>query len=110
MDIEPDEEWVKSLQDEGRAYQERDEDADVDESGELSSRATTCPEREDCRLDCFEGRHTHSNGCSIREVLRDVMEDVYLGLVMKEVVKEVIREVVRGLIWVARREVIQDVY
>ncbi|XP_046893218.1 F-box/LRR-repeat protein 5 [Hypomesus transpacificus] len=34
LDIEPDEEWVKSLQDEGRAYQERDEDADVDESDE----------------------------------------------------------------------------
>ncbi len=33
-DLEPDEDWVKSLQDEGRAYQEWDEDADVDESGE----------------------------------------------------------------------------
>uniref|UniRef100_A0A672PKX9 F-box and leucine-rich repeat protein 5 n=1 Tax=Sinocyclocheilus grahami TaxID=75366 RepID=A0A672PKX9_SINGR len=31
-DLEPDEDWVKSLQDEGRAYQEWDEDADVDES------------------------------------------------------------------------------
>uniref|UniRef100_A0A8C1XHI5 F-box and leucine-rich repeat protein 5 n=1 Tax=Cyprinus carpio TaxID=7962 RepID=A0A8C1XHI5_CYPCA len=31
-DQEPDEDWVKSLQDEGRAYQEWDEDADVDES------------------------------------------------------------------------------
>ncbi|XP_060934067.1 F-box/LRR-repeat protein 5 isoform X1 [Limanda limanda] len=29
---EPDDEWVKSLQNEGRAYQEWDEDADVDES------------------------------------------------------------------------------
>ena len=35
LNQEPDEEWVKSLQDEGKAYQEWDEDADVDESGEL---------------------------------------------------------------------------
>lgn len=34
VDQEPDEEWVKSRQNEGRAYQEWDEDADVDESGE----------------------------------------------------------------------------
>uniref|UniRef100_A0A667XSE4 F-box/LRR-repeat protein 5 n=1 Tax=Myripristis murdjan TaxID=586833 RepID=A0A667XSE4_9TELE len=32
LDQEPDENWVKSRQDEGRAYQEWDEDADVDES------------------------------------------------------------------------------
>ncbi|XP_018525596.1 F-box/LRR-repeat protein 5 [Lates calcarifer] len=32
LDQEPDEEWVKSRQNEGRAYQEWDEDADVDES------------------------------------------------------------------------------
>ena len=37
MDQEPDDDWVKSLQDEGRAYQEKDEDADVDESGEFES-------------------------------------------------------------------------
>ncbi|XP_051517379.1 F-box/LRR-repeat protein 5 isoform X1 [Myxocyprinus asiaticus] len=36
LDQEPDEEWVKSLQNEGRAYQEWDEDADVDESEEAS--------------------------------------------------------------------------
>lgn len=36
LDQEPDEEWVKSRQNEGRAYQEWDEDADVDESGEFS--------------------------------------------------------------------------
>ena len=35
LDQEPDEEWVKSRQNEGRAYQEWDEDADVDESGEV---------------------------------------------------------------------------
>ncbi|XP_016418508.1 F-box/LRR-repeat protein 5 isoform X1 [Sinocyclocheilus rhinocerous] len=35
-DQEPDEDWVKSLQDEGRAYQDWDEDADVDESEEAS--------------------------------------------------------------------------
>jgi len=33
-DQEPGEEWVRSRQNEGRAYQEWDEDADVDESGE----------------------------------------------------------------------------
>ncbi|XP_076014361.1 F-box/LRR-repeat protein 5 [Genypterus blacodes] len=32
LDQEPNEEWVKSREDEGRAYQEWDEDADVDES------------------------------------------------------------------------------
>lgn len=37
LDQEPDEEWVKSRQNEGRAYQEWDEDADVDESGEVLS-------------------------------------------------------------------------
>lgn len=36
LDQEPDEAWVKSLKDEGLAYQEWDEDADVDESGKLS--------------------------------------------------------------------------
>lgn len=34
LDQEPDEDWVTSRQNEGRAYQEWDEDADVDESGE----------------------------------------------------------------------------
>lgn len=32
-DQDPDEDWVQNLQEEGRAYQEWDEDADVDESG-----------------------------------------------------------------------------
>ncbi|KAM8874541.1 F-box/LRR-repeat protein 5 [Spinachia spinachia] len=36
LDQEPDDEWVKSLRNEGRAYQEWDEDADVDESDESS--------------------------------------------------------------------------
>nr|XP_040040640.1 F-box/LRR-repeat protein 5 [Gasterosteus aculeatus aculeatus] len=36
LDQEPDDEWVKSRQNEGRAYQEWDEDADVDESDESS--------------------------------------------------------------------------
>lgn len=35
LDQEPDEDWVRSRQNEGRAYQEWDEDADVDESGEV---------------------------------------------------------------------------
>lgn len=35
LDQEPDEQWVKSRENEGRAYQEWDEDADVDESGEV---------------------------------------------------------------------------
>lgn len=34
-DQDPDDEWVRNLQDEGRAYQEWDEDADVDESGNV---------------------------------------------------------------------------
>lgn len=34
LNQDPDEEWVKSRQNEGRAYQEWDEDADVDESDE----------------------------------------------------------------------------
>uniref|UniRef100_H3DJX9 F-box/LRR-repeat protein 5 n=1 Tax=Tetraodon nigroviridis TaxID=99883 RepID=H3DJX9_TETNG len=34
LDQEPDEDWVRSRQNEGRAYQEWDEDADVDESGQ----------------------------------------------------------------------------
>lgn len=43
LDQEPDEDWVKSLQDEGRAYQEWDEDADVDESGEAPPPSPTLP-------------------------------------------------------------------
>ena len=35
LDTEPDEEWVKNRRDESRAFQEWDEDADVDESGKL---------------------------------------------------------------------------
>lgn len=35
-DQDPDEDWVQNLQAEGRAYQEYDEDADVDESGNAS--------------------------------------------------------------------------
>lgn len=31
--MEPDEEWVKNREDECRAFQEWDEDADIDESG-----------------------------------------------------------------------------
>lgn len=32
-ETEPDEEWVKNRKDESRAFQEWDEDADIDESG-----------------------------------------------------------------------------
>lgn len=32
-ETEPDEEWVKNRKDECRAFQEWDEDADIDESG-----------------------------------------------------------------------------
>lgn len=35
LDQEPDDEWVKSRVNEGRAFQEWDEDADVDESGDV---------------------------------------------------------------------------
>lgn len=41
LDQDPDEDWVRSRQNEGRAYQEWDEDADVDESGEVL-RLITC--------------------------------------------------------------------
>lgn len=37
LDQEPDDDWIKSLQNDGRAYQEWDEDADVDESEEASA-------------------------------------------------------------------------
>lgn len=43
LDQEPDEDWVQSLQDEGRAYQEWDEDADVDESGKVPPQSPTLP-------------------------------------------------------------------
>lgn len=33
LDTEPDEEWVRNRKDESRAFQEWDEDADIDESG-----------------------------------------------------------------------------
>uniref|UniRef100_A0A8C8RZ14 F-box/LRR-repeat protein 5 n=1 Tax=Pelusios castaneus TaxID=367368 RepID=A0A8C8RZ14_9SAUR len=36
LDDEPDEEWVKNRKDEGRAFQEWDEDADIDESEEAA--------------------------------------------------------------------------
>lgn len=44
LDQDPDEDWVKSRQNEGRAYQEWDEDADVDESGEVWSVAMCIPQ------------------------------------------------------------------
>ncbi|XP_008944936.1 PREDICTED: F-box/LRR-repeat protein 5, partial [Merops nubicus] len=36
LEMEPDEEWVKNRQDESRAFQEWDEDADIDESEEAA--------------------------------------------------------------------------
>lgn len=39
LDPEPDEDWVSSRKDESRAYQERDEDADIDESGKEPARS-----------------------------------------------------------------------
>ncbi|XP_052396123.1 F-box/LRR-repeat protein 5 [Carassius gibelio] len=51
-DQEPDEDWVKSLQDEGRVYQEWDEDADVDESeASEESPALSAVQREKRLLD-----------------------------------------------------------
>uniref|UniRef100_A0A3B5KBM1 F-box/LRR-repeat protein 5 n=1 Tax=Takifugu rubripes TaxID=31033 RepID=A0A3B5KBM1_TAKRU len=46
LDQEPDEDWVRSRQNEGRAYQEWDEDADVDESGEGSFSSISTAQRE----------------------------------------------------------------
>ncbi|MFT7809422.1 F-box/LRR-repeat protein 5-like [Arapaima gigas] len=47
-DQEPDEDWVRSRQDESRAYQEWDEDADIDESEEsaVDSAAISAAQRE----------------------------------------------------------------
>ncbi|KAM3620145.1 uncharacterized protein V6R79_018833 [Siganus canaliculatus] len=50
LDQDPDDDWVKNRQDEGRAYQEWDEDADVDESdvsgGTRGSQAISTAQRE----------------------------------------------------------------
>ncbi|MBN3307486.1 F-box/LRR-repeat protein 5 [Amia ocellicauda] len=48
LDQEPDDEWVKSREDEGKAYQEWDEDADIDETEEgfKDSPAITVVQRE----------------------------------------------------------------
>lgn len=43
LDQDPDEEWVRNLEEEGRAYQEWDEDADVDESGNVWLSIWTAP-------------------------------------------------------------------
>ncbi|XP_028300737.1 F-box/LRR-repeat protein 5-like [Gouania willdenowi] len=57
LDQEPDEEWVKSCQNQGRAYQEWDEDADVDESDASShtegSKAISIAQREKRLLNGF---------------------------------------------------------
>ncbi|KAK1897316.1 F-box/LRR-repeat protein 5 [Dissostichus eleginoides] len=73
LDQEPDEEWVSSRQKEGRAYQEWDEDADVDESDEsLSSRgclAITTAQREKRLLNGLIQNLLPAVGPSVRSVV-----------------------------------------
>ncbi|XP_059396329.1 F-box/LRR-repeat protein 5-like [Carassius carassius] len=68
-DQEPDEDWVKSLQDEGRVYQEWDEDADVDESeASEESPALSAVQREKRLLDGMIQNLLPSVGPSVRSL------------------------------------------
>ncbi|KAK5870424.1 hypothetical protein PBY51_025058 [Eleginops maclovinus] len=72
LDQEPDEEWVRSRQKEGRAYQEWDEDADVDESESLSSRgclAFTAAQREKSLLNGIIQSLLPAVGPSVRSMV-----------------------------------------
>ncbi|XP_037326097.2 F-box/LRR-repeat protein 5 [Pungitius pungitius] len=73
LDQEPDDEWVKSLQNEGRAYQEWDEDADVDESDEssltTSSLAIDTAQREKRLLDGIIQNLLPAVGPSVRSIV-----------------------------------------
>ncbi|XP_010870445.1 F-box/LRR-repeat protein 5 [Esox lucius] len=71
LNQEPDEEWVKSLQDEGKAYQEWDEDADVDESDEPceESLAISAAQREKKLLNGMIQNLLPSVGSSVRSIV-----------------------------------------
>ncbi|CAM4674308.1 unnamed protein product [Leuciscus chuanchicus] len=70
LDQEPDDDWVKSLQDEGRAYQDWDEDADVDESEEAceGSPAINAVQREKTLLDGMIQKLLPVVGSSVRSL------------------------------------------
>uniref|UniRef100_UPI0037E78329 F-box/LRR-repeat protein 5 n=1 Tax=Semicossyphus pulcher TaxID=241346 RepID=UPI0037E78329 len=73
LDQEPDEEWVKSREKEGRAYQEWDEDADVDES-DVSGRtqgslAISTAQREKRLLDGIIQNLLPSVGSSVKSIV-----------------------------------------
>uniref|UniRef100_A0A8C8HN50 F-box/LRR-repeat protein 5 n=1 Tax=Oncorhynchus tshawytscha TaxID=74940 RepID=A0A8C8HN50_ONCTS len=71
LNQEPDEEWVKSLQDEGKAYQEWDEDADVDESDETceDSLAISSAQREKKLLNEMIQNLLPAVGSSVRSIV-----------------------------------------
>ncbi|XP_038858562.1 F-box/LRR-repeat protein 5 isoform X2 [Salvelinus namaycush] len=71
LNQEPDEEWVKSLQDEGKAYQEWDEDADVDESDASceDSLAISAAQREKKLLNGMIQNLLPAVGSSVRSIV-----------------------------------------
>ncbi|KAG7488308.1 hypothetical protein MATL_G00032480 [Megalops atlanticus] len=71
LDQEPDDEWVKSREDEGRAYQEWDEDADIDESEEESkdSPAISAVQREKRLLNGMIQNLLPTVGPSVRSIV-----------------------------------------
>ncbi|KAJ7986524.1 hypothetical protein DPEC_G00340760 [Dallia pectoralis] len=71
LNQEPDEEWVKSLQVEGKAYQEWDEDADVDESDESceESLAISAAQREKELLNGMIQNLLPAVGSSVRSIV-----------------------------------------
>ncbi|KAL2089529.1 hypothetical protein ACEWY4_014217 [Coilia grayii] len=71
LNQEPDEEWVSNLQDEGKAYQEWDEDADVDESEEASddSSAVNAVQREKKLLNGMIQNLLPTVGPSVRSIV-----------------------------------------
>ncbi|KAM6963079.1 F-box/LRR-repeat protein 5 [Aplochiton taeniatus] len=87
-DQEPDEEWVKGLQDEGRAYQKRDEDADVDESDESleDSLAIKAAQREKKLLEAFIQSLLPTVGSSVRTMVL-----AYSSTVSSKMVRQILR-------------------
>ncbi|XP_014024730.1 F-box/LRR-repeat protein 5-like isoform X1 [Salmo salar] len=71
LNQEPDEEWVNSLQDEGKAYQEWDEDADVDESDDTceDSLAISSAQREKKLLNEMIQNLLPAVGSSVRSIV-----------------------------------------
>ncbi|KAL1022566.1 hypothetical protein UPYG_G00029350 [Umbra pygmaea] len=71
LDHEPNEDWVRSLQEEGKAYQEWDEDADVDESDETceESLAISTAQREKKLLNGMIHNLLPAVGSSVRSIV-----------------------------------------